>query len=338
MKATTATTKSKPYKWINQEIAKLDPHKDYVEIWRLSTEYAGNNEFIQNLVYATTFSNFIPTPWGSEAVWRGDGGKVIYGSTERQYQTQMNNSIWWYYGPHDARAKKSADHINRIHEYYENKYPGHFSHINDFLYVMCFSAATTHRLKERMGLKGFTEKQKIAAHIFWKEMSALFVVYQDKPVSLNEHFPKDFDGIIKFCESVEENEMVTTEKGHLITEALFDQFAYRFFPPGLRAVGRALPNALSLPAMLKANGITPLHPVLRGILLWVLGCVLWFLETVMPDHQIAYQEYLTNMTAEEQAKRRKERKELDEKFPAYFNEFHKDAPGCPFTGGSKKMN
>ncbi|KAJ5539022.1 hypothetical protein N7513_007354 [Penicillium frequentans] len=55
-------TKPKPYKWINQEIAKLDPYKDYMEIWRLSTEYAGNNEFIQNLLYATTFSNFISTP------------------------------------------------------------------------------------------------------------------------------------------------------------------------------------------------------------------------------------------------------------------------------------
>lgn len=142
---TTATaTKSKPYKWINQEIAKLDPYKDYVEIWCLSTEYAGNNEFIQNLVYATTFSNFIPTPWGSEAVWRDDGGKVLHGSTERQYQTQLNNC------PHDPRTKKSADHINKIHEYYEQKYPGHFSHINDF-YVMCFSAVTTHRLKEIWG-------------------------------------------------------------------------------------------------------------------------------------------------------------------------------------------
>lgn len=318
-------------------MTKLDPYKDYVEIWRLSTEYAGNNEFIQNLVYATTFSNFIPTPWGSEAVWRDDGGKAIYAATERQYQTQLNNSIWWYYGPHDPRAKKSADHINKIHKYYEQKYPGHFSHINDFLYVMCFTAVTTHRLKERMGLKGFTDKQKIAAHIFWKEMSALFTVYGEKPVSLEEYFPKDFDGIIEFCQYMEDTEMVPTEKGHLITEALFDQFAYRFFPPGLRGLGRALPNALSLPAMLKANRIKPIHPLLRMILLWGLGCILWVLETLMPDHQIAYQEYLSNMPAAEKEKRRKERKDLDEHFPADFSQFHKDAPGCPFIGG-KKMN
>lgn len=97
METTATATKPRPYKWINEKIAKLNPYKDYVEIWRLSTEYAGNKEFIQNLVYATTFSDFNSTSWGPEAVWRDDRGKTIYGLTERQYQTQLNISIWWYH-------------------------------------------------------------------------------------------------------------------------------------------------------------------------------------------------------------------------------------------------
>lgn len=89
-------------------------------------------------------------------------------------------------------------------------------------YVICFMAVIAHGLKERMGLKKFTDKQKIAAHIFWKEMTTFFIVYEDKPVSLKEHFPEDFNGIIKFCQQIEDTEMVPTERGHLITESFFD--------------------------------------------------------------------------------------------------------------------
>lgn len=77
METTATATKPRPYKWINQKIAKLNPYKDYVEIWRLSTEYAENKGFIPNLVYATTFSDFNSTSWGSEAIWRDDGGKQM---------------------------------------------------------------------------------------------------------------------------------------------------------------------------------------------------------------------------------------------------------------------
>lgn len=168
--------------------------------------------------------------------------------------------------PSPSSCQDSADHINKNHEYYEPKNPGQFSHVNDFFYVMCFTAVITHGLKERMGLKGYTDKHKIAAHIFWKKMSVFFIVYGDKPVVLKKHFLEDFNGIIKFCQQIEDTEMVPTERGHLITEALFDQFAYQFFPPGLRGLERASPNALLLTATLKE--LKPIHPLFRVILLW----------------------------------------------------------------------
>lgn len=93
--------------------------------------------------------------------------------------------------PSPSSCQELCHHINKIHEFYEPKNPGHFSRINDFFYVICFMAVIAHGLKERMGLKEFTDKQKIAAHIFWKEMSTFFILYGDKPVSLKEHFPED---------------------------------------------------------------------------------------------------------------------------------------------------
>lgn len=121
---------SKSYKWIRNEIGKSDPYTEYEKIWRLSIEY-GAPDFVQNLIYATTFANFIGNEWGSEVVWRDDGGKVLLKATDRVNQTQYHNSIWWYCGPSHPETHKSVEQISKLHEHYAKKYPGVFSHMND---------------------------------------------------------------------------------------------------------------------------------------------------------------------------------------------------------------
>jgi hypothetical protein len=55
------------------------------------------------------------------------------------------------------------------------KLPGRFSYNDDYVYVCAFSAITMHRLRLRMGLPGISDKEQIAAHLFWGEMCKLFV-------------------------------------------------------------------------------------------------------------------------------------------------------------------
>jgi hypothetical protein len=49
----------KPYKWAKREIEASDPAKDYEKIWRLSIEYTGGRDFIQNIMYPLASSNFM---------------------------------------------------------------------------------------------------------------------------------------------------------------------------------------------------------------------------------------------------------------------------------------
>lgn len=333
----------KPFKWVRQEIEASDPYKDYEKIWRLSIEYTGGGDFIQNLIYALTFSNFIATDWGSDVVWRDDGGKVVHRATDRVYETQYHNSVWWYYGPHHPETKKSADIINKRHEYYSKKYPGHFSHLIDYTYVLCFSAISVHRLRTKLRLSGFTEKQKIASHIFWKEMSHLFFVEVPgkplsdwKPLSDYGNFPENWDAMYKFCEDVENNHMASTDKGHMIAEALFDQFAFRFFPPVLRPLGRALPITLSLPQTLKAHRVKQTNPVLASIIVFVIGNFMWVMETFFPDPKISYQESLQLQSAEEKKNVKMQNRKLDADFPGQFAQDHQGNATCPFSVKARK--
>jgi hypothetical protein len=335
---TQLLTADKPYKWIRQEIEQADAYKDYVQIFRLSMEYVGDSRFMDNLMYSITFSNFVINDWGAEAVWRKDGGKVLHNPTERMYETILHNSTWWYYGPHHPRTKESVAMINKRHQNYAKKFPGNFSHAADYLYTLCFSAALVHRFRLRLQLSGFSRKQKIAAHLCLKELAKLFLVEQPGkpeenwvPLLTVARFPEDWDGIVAFCEDVENNHSKITDAGHMVAEALFDHFAYCNFPPLLRPLGRAIPIALSNPQLLVAHRIKPVNPVLARVIIFAVGTFIWFMETFLPDPKIATQEAIQERARTRKAQHREDRRILDKGFPHTFAQHHQGAAAtCPF--------
>lgn len=320
---------SKPNKWIQKEIESLDPHKDYVRIWKLSTSY-GLNDFMQNFIYALTFPNFVVTEWGAKAIWREDGGKVVERSTHRVEQTGTANALWWFHGPHDPRTQESVDGINKLHAYWATQMPGAFSHNDDYIYVCAFTAITMHRLRLQMGLPGISEKEQIAAHLFWGEMAKLFRAEGDVPVY---GYPENFNALIEFCEAFENTPRPKPEQGNLVASAIYEQFVFRFFPPDLHWLGHQLLRSFILPSTLETMQIDQPFPMAKDVLPKLIGLVFWYQETQMDDPPRSYIEERESMTAEERAKVRNEIKALDEAFPAHFIPKYKDDPrftGCPY--------
>ena len=333
----------RPYKWIAKEIEASDPYKDYEKIFRLSMEYTGDSEIMSNMMYALTFSNFIPNPWGSEVVWRKDGGKVLHAPTDRMYETLYHNSTWWYYGPHHPKTLESIDVINKRHKYWAKQYPGAFSHVMDYTYVLTFSATLVHRFRLRLGISGFNEKQQIAAHLCLREFAKHFVVEQPGkpdepwiPLASITTFPKNWDEVVAFCEDVENNHFEKTNGGHMIAESLIDHFAYAQFPPLLRPLGRAIVIALSLPQIIEAHQIEPVNPILGRIIVFVFGTWLWFAETFLPDPKIATQEIFQQNLRTKKTQDRENRRAVDRGFPKEFEKNHPGAEAwCPFKVNEK---
>lgn len=322
----SASTPRLPYHWIQQRIESLDPEKDYEEIWRLSAGY-GLNQFMLNLVYAITFPNFIATEQGSRAVWRSDGGKIVYKATQRVEQTANNNAIWWWHGPHHPLTKKSVNHINDLHVHYSKQFPGDFGHNEDYVYTLTYTAATMHRLKLRLGRPGFSDKQKKASHLFWQEMSKLFHV-EGKPI---HSFPTDWDDLMRYNEEIESNMRIVPERANLIAEGCFDQFAFRFFPPGLRWLGRRIPICLSLPTTLKACQIEPVNRILDWLITFLLGAFMLFAETVLPDPTESYWQQQEKLSRAEKTQEIASYRKIDAEFAPWFIRRHKKVvPGCPF--------
>jgi hypothetical protein len=318
-----------PRKWIQKEIEQLDAEKDYVRIWRLTNSY-GLNDFMQNLIYALTFPNFVVTDWGSKAIWREDGGKTLGRATHRVEQTGSANALWWFYGPEDQRTRDSVDSINRLHAHWAKSYPGAFSYNDDYIYVCAFTAITMHRLRLQMGLPGISEKEKVAAHIFWREMSKLFVSEGGIPL---HGYPENFDALIAFCEAFENSEKPKPERGNLVTAAIHEQFVFRFFPKEIHWLGHQLVRSLSLPTTLDTMQIDQPYPLAKEILPKLIGLVFWHQEVFGDDPEESYIEARDQLPPEDKAKIRAEIRELDNAFPAHFAETYKDDPkfiGCPY--------
>ncbi|MDN5002698.1 hypothetical protein ACFQZO_17860 [Bradyrhizobium sp. GCM10027634] len=129
-----------------------------------------------------------------------------------------------------------------------------------------------------------------------------------------------------------------TERGNLIVNALFDQFSYRYFPPGLRWLGHQMLRSMALPSTLKAHGIPPAHPLAQVLIPRSLGCVAWIAKTLLPDPRISYMEQRSSMPAENRKKLRNRINVLDEQFPSYFIGRHAEDQawaGCPYHAALK---
>ncbi|KAK5447983.1 hypothetical protein LTS15_009482 [Exophiala xenobiotica] len=324
------------YRWMNNAISKLDPEKDYETIWRIMTGYKAN-DFMNNLIYALTFPNFVVTENGARAVWREDGGKVLNKAILREEETDHTNATWWYYGPSDERCVKAISKINDLHARWAKVYPGDFSDNTDYIYTLAFSAVLMHRLRERMHLSGFSEKEKIAAHHFWRDMSYHFLAENGKPL---HGYPEDWDGLISYCEAFENTPREGTERGHLIAETIYESFAFRFFPPSLRWLGKSMPIALSLPTTLQAHKIKPINPILKAIIVFFVACFFWIGENVMPDPKVAFWPTIEGMSAEELRARKIGITKIDKEYAPYFASKHATAnqwAGCPYHEAMRKV-
>ncbi|KHN98410.1 uncharacterized protein MAM_03534 [Metarhizium album ARSEF 1941] len=316
------------YKWIKQEIESLDPEVDYEKIWRLSASY-NLNDFILNLAYALSIPSTILPEHSARPVWREGGGKMLNKATNRVAQTVQFLLILAWYGPKHSKSIQEVERVNRLHEYWSDKYPGDFSHPEDYIYAVCLFATQKHQLFVRVGLPGLSEKEKIAAHHFWKDIYTLLRIPGGKPL---DEFPMSWDGMINSIHKIENLYSEGSENGRLGLEANYAQLVYRFFPFGFRWLGRRLILALAPPKILQAYDISPVHALTGWLIKLFVRLYFLFMINVLPDPKVGYWELLEKKPESDRRRQRLLRQELDRNFPTFFSR-HVEQLGiqCPFV-------
>ena len=239
-----------------------------------------------------------------------------------------------YYGPSDKRCQDSIAYVNNLHARLEEKAtPGCYGHNDDYVYTLASAALTGDRFAKRLGLPGYTAKQKIAHHLFYRDISKLFVSHH--PGGERRHlvgFPESWDECEKWCEMHESKIWPTDPRSELIAEAVWEQFGFRYFPVGLRWLGRSIQVSLSMPENIEAISCRDVYPWTRTLVIFFMSWLFWLLafapDPAPNESLIDKQE---RMSKEEKSAHIKELIKADKVFCPYFAAKHKDRKsGCPY--------
>lgn len=274
---------SKGYKWIVAERESLDPYVDYERIWELTSCYY-INDFMMNFLYTNGFPYFIMTPQAIRAIYRGGEGKTYTQPDKREKDTADHFWRWFEYGPSHPITQKSVQQVNATHAAIAKKVPGAYSELVDYTYTMCWIAADMHRLRMKVGLSGYSEKQKIATHLYWQELAKLFRGENDMLIS---DFPTSFDGMLKYMSDHESKGWPFNKDGALASKALVDQFANKWFPKGFRYFGRALILSLMDEPPRRVHNLPYPNIVVRKIMAFGFAALFYGKEHILPDPKIS---------------------------------------------------
>lgn len=187
------------------------------------------------------------------------------------------------WAPH-RDTQLSLAQVNKIHAGIWKKMPGNFSRIDDFIYTMCWIGADMHRLRQRIGLPGFTRNQQIASHRFWYEISKMFA---SEVGPVDHEFPPDFDGMLDFMTRYEAVDWEYSPEGGQTCEALLQQFSRRWFPAGLRWAGRTMILSLLDEPARRVHRLSQPHPLVVRLNEWGMKLVLLTQEHILPDPKIS---------------------------------------------------
>lgn len=266
-------------RWIDKEIERLDPEVDYARIWELTAAYKVDETFF-NLLYCLGLPRITQNPAGSELLARRTR-KASERMHERADDTLSNFWIWYTQGPNGIDAERSLEQVNRIHAALAKTMPDAFPD-EDYIYTVCMLATTAHNVLKKAGHPGFTDKQKIAAHHYWRAILR-------KMRGLNgyiDDFPEDFAAMERLVVDFDSREFPQTDAGTELAEYTVQQFCQRNFPKPLQGFGRQMVLTFQEPHIRALRKMGDPNPVAAFFIRKLVYFKVWMADHVLPDPKL----------------------------------------------------
>lgn len=216
-------------------------------------------------------------PAGSELLSRRTR-KASDRKHERAHDTLANFWIWYTQGPDSVDAERSLEQINRIHAALAKTMPDAFPD-EDYVYTACMLGTSGHNVMRKAGHPGFSEKQKIAAHHFWRAIL-------HKMRGMNgyiDEFPEDFEGMERLVADFDARGFPQTEAGTELAEYTISQFCEDNFPKPLQGFGRQMVLTFMEPHIRKLRQTGDPNPVAAFFIRRLVRFKLFMADHVLPD-------------------------------------------------------
>ena len=268
------------YQWVEREIEKLDPHTHYEQIWSLTTIYY-YGDFIMNVLYTLGMPAFTMRPKINNML-SVNTGKVLNDQQKRITDTNSRFWQWFELGPSHPDVRRSMEGVNKIHMALNKKFPGNYP-ASDFIYTCVWIATALHRIKISVGARGFSEKQKIAAHLYWQSLCGQFRSQEGQI----EEFPDSWDDMMRLADEFEGHPWKQSESGRQLAEAITQQFNDAWLPRGLHWAGRQFVLSMQTPQTRKVMQMANPNPVMSAVIRKAVWFVFTMKERVLPTSKLS---------------------------------------------------
>jgi len=221
---------------ILRRIEQLDPEKDHVAIYELTTGY----EFPWDITRALEFALYRTYCVPSISALLQKTGELIHYPQKRYDDTAIIVSRMTSGGGYDSEEGRAAQRrMNRMHRQYEISN-------DDYLYVLSVFIYEPVRWLERFGWRKMSEKEKLASYYYWCEIGRRMNI---------KDIPESYETFEQFSIAYEREHFCYAESNQRVGEATRDLFLSWFpVPQFARNLLRPSIHALLDDAMLDAFG------------------------------------------------------------------------------------
>ncbi|TIC82667.1 hypothetical protein [Nocardioides sp. GY 10127] len=231
--ADRATGAPRPRRWVDAEIARLDPEHDYEQILRLVAEY--RLDFLpMNLVLLVSTAGAVMNPEGARTLV--GTGKMLHRSERRFDDGNGYFFAWLVDGVNSEAGIAATERLNRYHLGVAREHPAAFGQDEDYLYTLAALAVFGERMRRALDLPPEHPNVAIAWHHALRDLCSRLVGTHG-PVT---GFPDDYAGLLAMAEEWEARSWQTTPEGLELINGMTRQLCERFFPRPLHWFGRTL--------------------------------------------------------------------------------------------------
>ncbi|MEU6347710.1 oxygenase MpaB family protein [Streptomyces sp. NPDC047072] len=246
------------YKWVDRELARLDPESDWE---RMIALYVGHRvpEFaLAMTIHPGTMHMMQPSLVSATLAHTG---KLETRPLRRFRDGNAFLTAWMIDGVSSEAGRRAAARLNRMHRSIARRtphLPGNFDDVDDFVYPLVLLATFGDRLQTSLGLPGLSDPMKTAWH-HWARALFRLLERESGPLA-DEAFPEDWDAMTEFAAKFDARPYEPTESGHRVATAMMNFFADHWFPAPLRPFARDLTRYLAGERVCRLHGIGWMPP------------------------------------------------------------------------------
>ncbi len=254
------------YRWAREEIATLDPDRDYERIARLAFEVRFGAPVIAAAFYTVTFARQVAVPSIATILYRNGGGPSMRDVRKRNDDTLVFFGAFFKHGPGSDDGGAFIARLNDIHAQFPIR-------ASDFSYTLDTIIAEGERTSRLVGVEPLSAREQVATFRFWHAVGERMGI-EDLPSSYEDAFAR--------ASAYERAEWAPTVAGAAVARSVIEDYVGRWLPRRLVPLGFRAVTVLLGRELREIHGFGEPGLVMERVVVAALGGYLR-LQRYLPD-------------------------------------------------------